>query len=1197
MPAQIYHLAEIKDWGMIMIPNAFTFRKTRHPEYRTVLSCLAALAFLLLGAPAGATDHSGAITADATWLAADNPHVIVSSVIVQAGATLTLQPGVQVVGNSGQLLQIQGQLQAQGLSGQEITLDRNAATGTWGGIYVQTAGTIDLDHCVIDNAYYGISHGSSGAVALNNCSISGGSYGIYATGSGPIQLASTTISGAIISGFQGTGIAPTFLDGASVFAECVTGIRINNVNGLNWTSAVTVENCSATGVYLANCDTPSLNNLILRDNTGTNGALMLDNCGDFTLGAGNQIGGSGDENTWPVSMTAGSYPSAGCIIPTTGNTNNDIRVHAGASDHSGVWRKFADLDYIITASPQVQAGGSLTIEPQVRVLSNSGQGLAIYGELIAEAGAGQEIVLDRNGATGSWAGIYVQGGGTASLDHCLLDYGYYGINQSSTGTTTVANTTITHAQNGIRAANGQVQLASCLISDSAYGFFGAGVQPTLLDSATLFQGNGTGIYLSNLDQMVWSTPAVITGSTSVGMHLANCLTPSLDNLVMTDNTGTNGAFMMDNCGDFTLGAGNQIGGSGDENTWPVSMTAGSYPSAGCIIPTTGNTNNDIRVHAGASDHSGVWRKFADLDYIITASPQVQAGGSLTIEPRVRVLCNSGQGLAIYGELIAEAEAGQEIVLDRNGATGSWAGIYVQGGGTASLDHCLLDYGYYGINQNSTGTTTVASTVITHAQNGIRATGGQIRLGSCQFTDSVFGFYGDGVRPTLLDAASTFDGNGTGVYLRNLGGLVWSTRITITGSTTTGLHLVNCSEPSLNNLVLTGNTGVNGALMLDNCGDFTLGAGNQIGGEGSENTWPVSITAGSYPAAGCVIPLRGNTSNDIRVHAGASDRSGTWRKFPGLDYIITASPQVQAGGTLTIDPMVHVLCHSGQGLSIYGTLTTLGELGKMVLFDRVGASGTWSGIYVQGAGEANLAHCRIDHANYGVYHNTSGTSQLTHNILRNGQTGLYLLAGTVNLLHNRIHDNLQYGIYISGGTPVFGSIPEQWNDIHGNGSGNAGRALRNGPDDLTAAYVYWGTVLSEEISTAITDNADDANLGVVTFIPFSDAAHDPQSPVHDPQEVPGTLPERFDLAQNYPNPFNPRTAIAFDLTRASAVKLEIFNLAGARVVTLVDEVLPAGRYRQVWDGRDGLGRAQASGVFFYRITSDEGTLTRRMTMVR
>ncbi len=928
MPAQIYHLAEIKDWGMIMIPNAFTFRKTRHPEYRTVLSCLAALAFLLLGAPAGATDHSGAITADATWLAADNPHVIVSSVIVQAGATLTLQPGVQVVGNSGQLLQIQGQLQAQGLSGQEITLDRNAATGTWGGIYVQTAGTIDLDHCVIDNAYYGISHGSSGAVALNNCSISGGSYGIYATGSGPIQLASTTISGAIISGFQGTGIAPTFLDGASVFAECVTGIRINNVNGLNWTSAVTVENCSATGVYLANCDTPSLNNLILRDNTGTNGALMLDNCGDFTLGAGNQIGGSGDENTWPVSMTAGSYPSAGCIIPTTGNTNNDIRVHAGASDHSGVWRKFADLDYIITASPQVQAGGSLTIEPQVRVLSNSGQGLAIYGELIAEAGAGQEIVLDRNGATGSWAGIYVQGGGTASLDHCLLDYGYYGINQNSTGTTTVANTAITHAQNGIRAANGQVQLASCLISDSAYGFFGAGVQPTLLDSATLFQGNGTGIYLSNLDGLVWTAPA-----------------------------------------------------------------------------------------------------------------------------------------------------------------------------------------------------------------------------------------------------------------------------TITGSTTTGLHLVNCSEPSLNNLVLTGNTGVNGALMLDNCGDFTLGAGNQIGGEGSENTWPVSITAGSYPAAGCVIPLRGNTSNDIRVHAGASDRSGTWRKFPGLDYIITASPQVQAGGTLTIDPMVHVLCHSGQGLSIYGTLTTLGELGKMVLFDRVGASGTWSGIYVQGAGEANLAHCRIDHANYGVYHNTSGTSQLTHNILRNGQTGLYLLAGTVNLLHNRIHDNLQYGIYISGGTPVFGSIPEQWNDIHGNGSGNAGRALRNGPDDLTAAYVYWGTVLSEEISTAITDNADDANLGVVTFIPFSDAAHDPQSPVHDPQEVPGTLPERFDLAQNYPNPFNPRTAIAFDLTRASAVKLEIFNLAGARVVTLVDEVLPAGRYRQVWDGRDGLGRAQASGVFFYRITSDEGTLTRRMTMVR
>jgi hypothetical protein len=85
---------------------------------------------------------------------------------------------------------------------------------------------------------------------------------------------------------------------------------------------------------------------------------------------------------------------------------------------------------------------------------------------------------------------------------------------------------------------------------------------------------------------------------------------------------------------------------------------------------------------------------------------------------------------------------------------------------------------------------------------------------------------------------------------------------------------------------------------------------------------------------------------------------------------------------------------------------------------------------------------------------------------------------------------------------------------------------------------------------------------------------------------------FDLAQNFPNPFNPVTTIAFDLPRASMVNLAIYNVKGQRVETLVDGRREAGRHRVSWDGR-GI----ASGVYFYRITTDDGSLVRKAVLLK
>ncbi len=79
-------------------------------------------------------------------------------------------------------------------------------------------------------------------------------------------------------------------------------------------------------------------------------------------------------------------------------------------------------------------------------------------------------------------------------------------------------------------------------------------------------------------------------------------------------------------------------------------------------------------------------------------------------------------------------------------------------------------------------------------------------------------------------------------------------------------------------------------------------------------------------------------------------------------------------------------------------------------------------------------------------------------------------------------------------------------------------------------------------------------------------------------------ESFRLLPNYPNPFNPETTLEFDAPRRAAVRLVIYNLLGQRIRTIVDRVVPAGRHRVTWDGRDQVGRDAASGVYVARLNA-------------
>jgi hypothetical protein len=95
-----------------------------------------------------------------------------------------------------------------------------------------------------------------------------------------------------------------------------------------------------------------------------------------------------------------------------------------------------------------------------------------------------------------------------------------------------------------------------------------------------------------------------------------------------------------------------------------------------------------------------------------------------------------------------------------------------------------------------------------------------------------------------------------------------------------------------------------------------------------------------------------------------------------------------------------------------------------------------------------------------------------------------------------------------------------------------------------------------------------------------------------------LPTINALWQNYPNPFNPETTISFDLHSEGVITLTVYDLAGQVIRTLIDQQpMAAGRYKSVWDGRDGSGALVGSGVYLYQIRAGDFTSMKKMTLLQ
>jgi len=100
-----------------------------------------------------------------------------------------------------------------------------------------------------------------------------------------------------------------------------------------------------------------------------------------------------------------------------------------------------------------------------------------------------------------------------------------------------------------------------------------------------------------------------------------------------------------------------------------------------------------------------------------------------------------------------------------------------------------------------------------------------------------------------------------------------------------------------------------------------------------------------------------------------------------------------------------------------------------------------------------------------------------------------------------------------------------------------------------------------------------------------------------QEEPENIISRPVLNGNYPNPFNPTTTISFSLPTEQEIELTIFNIKGQKVKTLYSGTADVGEHSIIWEGKDNNDKQVSSGIYFYKLKTNNKELTRKMLMMK
>ncbi len=172
----------------------------------------------------------------------------------------------------------------------------------------------------------------------------------------------------------------------------------------------------------------------------------------------------------------------------------------------------------------------------------------------------------------------------------------------------------------------------------------------------------------------------------------------------------------------------------------------------------------------------------------------------------------------------------------------------------------------------------------------------------------------------------------------------------------------------------------------------------------------------------------------------------------------------------------------------------------------------------------------------------------------------------------------------------------------------GRRLRDDVVDISLRVVggiLLGGPFINGLNDKLGDNVKQNDVAFQTIFPYLAIPHDGYTNTHGKLYTGtigigpngGNIPKTASLGQNYPNPFNPSTQLKYQVSKTQTVSIKVYDLLGKEVRTLVNEVMNAGEYTALWDGKNNAGNIVSSGTYFYRLETEDFVDAKKMILLK
>ncbi|MFO0598045.1 MAG: hypothetical protein U0228_22275 [Myxococcaceae bacterium] len=840
---------------------------------------------------------------------------LLGDLTVPQGVTLTLSPGVVLTAASSDLMQasdttrveliVRGTLTVSAAN--PVTLSAaGASAGSWVGVRVEATGALNANGLIVERATAGID--AYGPVTLTNATLRTNTYGVRTQGS------TTQVSSSLLSSnsYGAYGVAGSLLIDHSTLVSNSYGVYSSGTSG-----AVTATNDVITGNTYG----------LYRSNTILISNSFDDVWGNSSANYSSTTAGTGSISSNPLYVGSGGTPyrlTSNSPARKSDSVGGDMGAFPFLGDATAGLVGTLWVDTTIGTSQSVlgdltvPAGVTVTVSPGVVLTTTASDQmqagadttrveLIVGGTLVVNAVSNPVTLTSAGASAGSWTGVRVDAAGTAQLTGVVINRATSGVD--AYGNVTLSDCNLGTNTYGVRVQSGSTTVARCLFTSNSYGAYG--VAGSLNVDHSTFVSNSYGVYSSGTSGAVGVTNSVLTGNT-YGLYRSNTILIGNSNDDVWGNSSANYSSTTAGTGNIT--ANPLYVGSG---TTPYRLTSNSPARK------SDSTGGDMGAFPYVSDPTPGLVGTLWLDTTINTSQSVL--GDLTVPPGVTVTIAPGTTLTtttsdlmqagndttrvellVRGTLQISGNGAQPVTLTSSGASaGSWTGINVLAGGTASISSAVITRGSACLDLS--GNATVTGSRFNTCTYGVRSNLGTHSVAFSVFDANSYGFYGVGGTDTL-DHLTAYS-NSYAVYSAGTSGSIAVTNSIFTSNTyslyRSNTILISNSYNDLFNSPLSSTTQGSNTLTVDpllvspSTADFHLQAGSPARGAGTS-----SSDLGAFPFA------PGPVDHIVLSPASVTTGAGATVTFTATAFDVTNNPVPSATLTWSALPAAGVINSSG-----------------------------------------------------------------------------------------------------------------------------------------------------------------------------------------------------------------------------------------------------------------------------------------------